>query len=103
MERAEADGVRRKRRLDVGHPVVERAAHALAMGVGHEHEAAHSAGEQRLDQLFDWPLVVRAPQMGAKVRPHGLEEPLGHEVRVDVDQRKRKRRTLGQLVTRKWA
>ena len=103
MERSEADGVRRKRRLDVGHPVVQRATHPRAMGVRHEHKAAHPAGEQGLDKFFDRALVVGAPQMRVEIRPHGLEQPFGHEVRMDVDQRKRKRRGLGQLVTRRWA
>ena len=43
----------RKRGLHVGHPVVQRAAHIRAVGVGHEHEAPHAAGQQRCDQLVD--------------------------------------------------
>ena len=90
VEGAKADAVRRERGLDVGHPVVQRTTHVGAVGVRHEHEAAHAGVEQRFDQLLDRLVVARMPEVGTEVGPNGLEQPLGHQVGMDVDDRIRR-------------
>src|SRR5579859_776447 len=86
MKRAEANRVRSKRRLHIGHPVIQRAAHVGTVGIRHEHKAPHTAGEQGSDELVNRCVVERMPQMRPEIGAHRLKQPLWHQMRVHVDE-----------------
>src|SRR5437879_285052 len=87
MERTEPNGVGSERRLDIGDPVVQRAAHTPAMGIWHEHEATDTGVQQALNELLRGRVVEWMPEVRPEIGPNGLEEPCGHQVSMDIDDR----------------
>ena len=85
-------------------PVVERAGHAFPVGIVRVHDGLHSPGSQIVDAVPGIELVNHGqPVLSLEKPPDGLEQLIGKQMRVKVDDLFRQRKHVSSLFSPNYA